>query len=182
MASNNYEDDNSINYNIKSLFVFSFYIFLFAALLFSLTSWDITRGVIIASAITLVAMPFMYISEVTGRKRHKKIIYSDLFENLKREGYKIEKLGHYRGLIGSRKGYGCRLYYEWSGDAKGFLSFGDMVLIVYYQPLLTEKKVEGYPAINDERIDELNGQYGGFMVSPSRTTVHTPCYVKRNIN
>lgn len=180
-------NDNSINYSFKDSLVSSFYFFLIASVLLSLLKWDVLGGVFIALVLALLVLPFVYIGEVLGRKKHKKLIESSLYSDLQRAGFKVEKLGNYRGLIGERKKCCCRIYYEWCGLAKGFLSFGDMVLVVYYKSLLNEEELKDESIIDDERYDDIYGTLiklsnSEGMFSKSKNIEYTPCFVQRNIN
>ena len=126
------------------IFIISFGITLF--------STDVISALIISIGITFIAVVGVIINDIIGKKKHKSIINSKVFKNLISLGYKVEKFGEYRGLLGTKNNRDIRIYYDWNKLAKGFLSFGDLIVCIYYEPLI----INGNDAnVKVDTIDEL---------------------------
>jgi hypothetical protein len=147
-----------------------------------LFSWQIFPSLTSALILTLIVMPFVYLGDQIGKKKHRRIIESKLFGDLQQLNFQIENVQDYWALIGEYEDYCVRIYYNWNKRAEGFLSFGDIVLMVYHDPVL----VKGSSAeIDFSKLEEMNLPVRGrFWTSRPRKNYirFTPNYLLQHVN
>lgn len=129
--------------------------FLLLFLLISLLAWSISVGLFWAGVLMVFIMPIVIVQERIGKKRHSTIHKSKLFRGLKETAFRSEIDGAYNGLIRNMDGRTLRIYYDWNKRAQGFLSFGDVVIELFYEPIIEsyndfEPKIKAIKALNKE--------------------------------
>jgi hypothetical protein len=62
----------------------------------------LNKAFLYAACITIIVTPLVYVLDQVGKKKHRKILSSKLFQHLLAEGFQVEEQGEYRGLIGER--------------------------------------------------------------------------------
>lgn len=139
----------------NSYFIAGLFMFLFVFGIGSIFTWSFYKGFMLA-LLAIFIIPAIMINDLIGKKKHKSILNSKFFRELYSDGFKREMFGEYHGVIKLYKNRTIRCYYDWSKYAKGFLSFGDIVLNIFYEPLV--KDFEGFE-LNETRIKELNIKY-----------------------
>jgi hypothetical protein len=169
----------------NSKFIASLVCFILFFVLISLTSWNIKIGLISSSIITFIITIWVIIDDLIGKRRHQKILTSTLFKDFKKDGFETEEFGEYRGLVKSNSNRTLRVYYEWNKDAKGTFSFGDIVINIFFEPLL-EFDPNGDTVDSEKfskKIEELQQTYQKkrsssikYYFSFDRMTIHTNYY------
>jgi hypothetical protein len=130
--------------------------------------------------ITIIVTTIVYVLDQIGKKKHKKILSSKLFRHLLTTGFEVEEQSEYRGLIGERNQTAFRVYYDWNKMSKGFFSFGDVVVIAYFEPLVTSFD-EG--TVNEELLENLNSKYKEtFWTSKRIFSRFAPAFFIRHLN
>lgn len=133
-----------------------------------------------AAGITIIVTPIVYVFDQVGKKKHRKILSSKLFQHLLITGFEIEKQGDYTGLIGERNQLAFRVYYDWNKLSKGFFSFGDIVIIGYFEPMVINSKER---AINEELLNSLNSKYKDtFWKNKNNFSRFAPVFFIRHLN
>lgn len=159
--------------------------FLFFFLLISLLNWDVIVGFWISLGLILIITPIVIINDILGKKKHKSIHQSSLFSDLRLDGFEKESFGEYLGLIKIEKNRTIRIYYDWDKKAKGFLSFGDIVINIFYYPLIDFEKDKSIYEMKTKvkRIENLSKQYSSkknsktkYFFSFDRIIIHTNYY------
>ena len=133
-----------------------------------------------AIALTIFVTLGVYIIDQIGKNKHKNIRSSKLFQQLVSLGFEVEEQIDYFGLIGERNNLAFRIYYDWNKLSKGFFSFGDIVIIAYYEPVITNLE-EGL--VDEELLNSLNDKYGFNSRANKRIfSQFTPAYFMRHLN
>ena len=110
------------------------------------------------------------INDFFGKKAHYKIFEKKIFKNLLRNGFQIEKIDKYKGLITEKNGRTIRVFYNWNKTAEGPLSFGDIEINIFYEPQIIEND---YSKINIENLKPLNKKYDKTLWSKMKRTMFT---------
>ena len=146
------------NYTLtgNDYFIAALVVFIFLFTVISLAAWNIYTGLLWSVLSTIILIPIVMVKDKMGIKKHKSINQSRLFKALKNDSYKTEKIGDYEGLINTINGRTVRIYYDWYKLAKSSFSFGDVVITIFYEPL-----IENYNdfEIKDNEIKLLNNRH-----------------------
>ncbi|MFT6244807.1 MAG: hypothetical protein ACJA0U_001656 [Salibacteraceae bacterium] len=122
---------------------------------FSLLSGDIFSSFILILAISFFTVTFDLGKVLIGKRKHQSIHNSILFKELKKSGFRTEKFGGYLGLTGNIDGRTIQIFYDWKKYAAGTFSFGDIVINIFYEPLIEkyndfEVKIEVLHGLSDK--------------------------------
>ena len=126
------------------------------ALIVGLQTKDWYFAMYLSVGITTLIMFWIYIANLIGRRKQQSIINSTLFQEFVSAGYLKEEFGAYNGIIGRKSGYSIRIYYDWNKLARGFMSSGDIVMIIYFKPLVNNLVSLD---IEIERVKNLKEEY-----------------------
>ncbi|QEC66506.1 hypothetical protein FRZ67_04055 [Panacibacter ginsenosidivorans] len=138
------------------------------------------KAFVYAAGITILVTPIVYVLDQVGKKKHRKIISSKLFQHLLAIGFEVEEQKDYTGLIGERNQTAFRIYYDWNKLSKGFFSFGDIVIVGYFEPLVNNFE-KG--TINEELLNSLNSKYKEtFWTSKKILSRFAPAFFLRHLN
>ncbi|TDX83338.1 hypothetical protein [Epilithonimonas xixisoli] len=110
------------------------------------------------------------INDFFGKKVHYKIFEKKIFNNLLRNGFQIDKIDKYKGLITEKNGRTIRVFYNWNKTAERPLSFGDIEINIFYEPQIIESD---YSKINVEKLKPLNKKYDKTLWSKMKRTMFT---------
>ena len=122
----------------NTYFIGGLILFVVTFVLTLILTFDILQALLIAIGLVIVTVPIVMIKDQLGKRKHQSIHYSKLFQSLYQEGFQIEKIGDYRGLIKNINDRTVRIYYNWDKQAKGPLSFGDIVVEILYEPIVQD--------------------------------------------
>ena len=120
---------------------------------FSLLTWNVLIGFYFSLVFTTIFIPYLVIKYYFGKKKHISIHHSKLFKELKISTFREEIFGEYKDLISNENGRTIRIFYNWNKHAQGFLSFGDLIIHLYYEPIIEE---HGDFEIQENAIAALN--------------------------
>lgn len=136
---------------------------------------------IVFTIISTTAITFIiYLNDQVGKKKHKKIITSKLCQELLKNDFKIEQVNEYVGLRGDYKGTAIRIYYDWNKVAEGWMSFGDIVLVAYYEPVVLQTEPD---MLDAEKLNHLNEKFKTNIWGGKRQTLaFLPSSLIREIN
>ncbi|MCD4791686.1 MAG: hypothetical protein K8R54_00505 [Bacteroidales bacterium] len=90
---------------------------------------------------------------LSGKRRHSNIFRTKAIKKLIRNGFVIEKINKYTGVIGIYKGYIFQIYFDWDTYV-GYKANSGIVFNVFYNPPLTD-----HNEIDTGKIDELHKKY-----------------------
>lgn len=138
------------------------------------------KAFLYATGLTIVVTPIAYVLDQADKRKHKKVLSSKLFQQLLGAGFEVEEQKDYKGLIGERNQTAFRIYYDWTKLTNGFLSFGDIAIIAYYEPLVTdfEKGI-----VNEDILNSLNQNYKISIWKSERTfSQFAPAFFIRHLN
>lgn len=121
-----------------------------------ISSGDIKTALLLATFIGLISGVATTIWDNLGVKKHKRIHTSKLFRDLISKGFQSESFGEYYGLIKKIESGTVRIFYDWNKTLKGPLSFGDIIIDIYYEPLDDPKD---NASVNKVLIKSLNKKY-----------------------
>jgi hypothetical protein len=124
--------------------------------IFSLLTWNALIGFYFSLVFTTISIPYLIIKDYFGKKKHISIHDSKLFKELKQLTFRDEIFGEYKGLISNENGRTIRIYYDWNKYAQGLLSSGDLVIHLFYEPLIEE---HGGFEIQENVITALNKRH-----------------------
>ncbi len=129
---------------------------------------------------TTIITAIIYLNDQVGKKKHTKIITSKLYQDLLKKGFEIEQVNEYVGLVGNYNGTAIRIYYDWNKVAEGWMSFGDIVLVAYYEPIVLKAEPD---MLDADRLNHLNEKFKtNVWVGKRQTLVFLPCSLIREIN
>ena len=143
------------------------FLFLFFFIPLFLSTKDFLTSFLFSGSLILIVVIITYIQNYIGKNFHSKIIYKKIFSDLRWKGFRIEKIAKYEGLIKTIDGRTVRVFYNWDKFAEGFLSFGDIEINIFYEPLLLDKK-EG--EVNIQLLKDLNKKYDKTFWSKRKRT------------
>ncbi len=106
---------------------------------------------------------------------HSKIFQKQIFQNLMVKGFRKEEIGKYEGLILEKNGRTIRVFYDWNKYAGGVLSFGDIVIDVFYEPqiLLDDFEDANYVMLKLKKMKVLTNVYDKSFWSKSKRITFT---------
>jgi len=144
----------------------------------------ITKNLFTSSIFTIISTTVLtfiiYLIDQVGKKKHKKMINSKLYHELIKKGFEIEQVNEYTGLIGNYNNTAIRIYYDWNKVAEGWMSFGDIVLFAYYEPIADKTEPD---MIDADRLNQLNEKFKtNVWVNKRQTLTFFPCALLREIN
>lgn len=144
----------------------------------------VTKNLLTTSIFTILSTTvitfIIYLNDQIGKKKHKKIMTSNLYQELLKRGFEIEQVNEYSGLIGNYNGTAIRIYYDWNKVAEGWMSFGDIVLVAYYEPIILKSEPD---IIDADRLNELNNKFKTNVLFDKRQTItFLPFALIREIN
>jgi len=136
--------DGNVNFIMGSFF----FLLLFGGAY--LSTRNLIHSLIFSIPFTIFILVVTAMIEYYGKKRHKSIHNSSVFQNFYSTGYLSEKIGEYHGLITLEKSRTIRCYYDWSRLSKFPPCFGNIVFNIYYQPLINNMEDLD---VDEERIE-----------------------------
>lgn len=92
------------------------------------------------------------------RRQFHSIQKSKLYLQLIEKAFEIEIIQSYYGLVGYIDAFKVRIYYDWNKVAKGLVFYGDLVLEIYYHPVLKKDIEEN--EVDYDFLLSLNKKYG----------------------
>lgn len=128
-----------------------------------ISSKNLIFPVICTVVLWIVITIIIEINDYFGKKIHHKIFERRIFQNLRSENYHKEIIGKYEGLIKTIDGRTIRIFYNWNKIAKGFFSFGDIEIDIFFQPQIIGSTVD------EKNIKFLNNQYFNFFGSDAKS-------------
>ncbi|WP_026995186.1 hypothetical protein [Flectobacillus major] len=133
-----------------------------------------------ATGLTILVTLIIYVFDQAGKKKHRKILSSKLFQYLLAAGFEVEEQSKYMGLIGEINQTTFRVYYDWNKLSKGFFSFGDVVIISYFEPLISNFDTR---TVDEEHLEDLNRKYKEtFWTSKRIFARFAPTFFIRHLN
>lgn len=102
-----------------------------------------------------------------GKHLHETMVSKEIFNHLKYDKFQIEHIDKYYGMIGCVKDRTVRVFFDWEKNVKGMLSLGDIVIEIFYQPIVSNMSVirsELYSEYVLEKVEHLN-VHGKFSFS-----------------
>lgn len=144
----------------------------------------VTKNLFTTSIFTIISTTvitfIIYLKDQVGKKKHKKIASSNLYQELIKKGFEIEQVNEYIGLIGNHNNTAIRIYYDWNKVAEGWMSFGDIVILAYYEPIALKTEPD---MIDADKLNQLNEKFKTNMwVGKRQTLTFTPLALTREIN
>ena len=133
-----------------------------------------------AACLTILVTLIIYVFDQVGKKKHRKILSSKLFQYLLMAGFEVEEQSNYLGLIGEINQTAFRVYYDWKKLSKGFFSLGDVVIISYFEPLISNFDAR---LADEEHLEDLNRKYKEtFWTSKRVFSCFEPTFFIRHLN
>lgn len=141
---------------------------------------ELDKAFLNAIGLTIIVTLIIYVFDQIGKKKHRKILSSKLFQYLLAAGFEVEEQSQYMGLIGEINQTAFRVYYDWNKLSKGFCSFGDIVIISYFEPSISNFD-EG--TVDEGHLEDLNKKYKEtFWTSKRVFSRFTPTFFIRHLN
>jgi len=148
--------DKSYHIDGNSYFIAGLFLFILLFVIGIISSLDFYLSFIFSIIFSGFIIIIVIINNFFGKRKHQSIHKSRLFQEIYNDSFKEEKFGDYIGVLKTHKERTIRIYYEWSKQAKGFLSFGDIVINVFFKPLSIDyQNIEIY----EDQLIELNNKY-----------------------
>ena len=91
------------------------------------------------------------------------------------QGFKKENIGKYEGLIIDKDGRTIRVFYNWNKYAGGFLSFGDIVISIFFEPQILDNDINKFDII---KLKKLTKTYDKSFWLKNNRTIFTFCEMK----
>lgn len=140
----------------KSNVIVGLILFLFLSIVIGLQSQNWPMSFLFSGGLTILILIWMSITKMFGKKKNQSIISSELFQGFINTNFIKEQYGEYHGIIGKINGHSVRIYYDWNKNSKGLFSLGDIVVILYFEPLVID--YISYD-IQTDRIKTLQDEY-----------------------
>lgn len=161
-------------------FIAGLIVFILSFIIMSLVTGNLLSTFIFTIILTLFVVFITYLKDQTGKKKHKTIANSKLYQDLIKDSFEIEQVNEYVGLIGNYKNTAVRIYYDWNKIAEGWMSFGDIVLVAYYEPVVLKTEPD---MLDADRLNQLNEKFKTNVLFDKRQTLtFFPSGLIREIN
>lgn len=95
----------------------------------------------------IITAIIIFVNDYFGKKMHAKIFKKQIFQDLMMNGFKKEEIGKYEGLTTEKNGRTIRVFYDWNKFAGGFLSFGDIVIDILYEPQIKQEHLKNAKSV-----------------------------------
>lgn len=127
-------------------------------IIYFLISFDILFDILIAFLFIFSSIAYFRLLRYIIRRPYVTIQKSKLYQRLIEKGFEVENIQTYYGLVGYVDHFQVRVYYDWNKVAKGLIFYRDLVIEIYYHPVLKKNIEEN--EVDYDLLWSLNRKYG----------------------